>query len=74
MENLATNKEKTALVRFLIEYARDKNIENRRVTTYLSKKPNQYTHSLSDFRVRSRPSNEAGLAKILENFHHLKTK
>ena len=68
METLATNPEKAALVHFLIiEYARDTNIENRRVTTYLSKSLINM-HSLSDFRIRSRPSNEAemmGLGKIL---------
>jgi hypothetical protein len=70
METLATNPEKAALVRSLIiEYARDMNIENRRVTTYLSKSLINM-HSLSDFRVRSRPSNEAemkGLGKILKS-------
>ena len=68
METLATNPEKAALVHFLIiEYARDNYIENRRVTTYLSKSLINM-HSLSDFRVRSHPGNEAemsGLGNIM---------
>ena len=68
METLATNPEKAALVHSLvIEYARDQDIENRRVTTYLSKSLINM-HFLSDFRIRSYPSNEAemnGLGKIL---------
>ena len=81
METLATNPEKAALVcSLVIEYARDQNIENRKVTTYLLKSLRNM-HTLSDFRVRSRPSNEAemeGLEEILWSvgkfFDLLKTK
>jgi len=72
METLATNPEKAALVRFLtVEYARDNTVKNRRVTTYLSKSLINM-HSLSDFRIRSRPGDEAqmkGLGKILCQGH-----
>ena len=68
METLATNPKKAALVRFLIiEYARHDKVENRKVTTYLSKSLINM-HSLSDFRVRSRPGGEVemkGLGKTL---------
>ena len=66
METLATNSEKTALVRSLtIEYARDDIIKNRRVTTYLSKCLISM-HSLSNFRVRSRYGDaEAQMIKTL---------
>ena len=68
METLATNPEKAAFVRFLtIEYARDNIVKNRRVTTYLLQSLLNM-HSLSDFRIRSRPGDEAqmkGLDKIL---------
>ena len=71
METLATNPGKAALVRFLtVEYTRD-NIRNnnRKITTYLSKSLINM-HSLSDFRVRSRPGDKEekmikGLSKIL---------
>ena len=70
METLATNSEKAALVRFLtIEYARDNLYKNLRVTTYLLKCL-MNMHTLSDFRVRSRPGEDgapmmSGLSKIL---------
>ena len=68
METLATNPEKAALVHFLtVEYARNNIDKNRRVTTYLSKSLINM-HSLSDFRVRSRPADTAqmkALGKIL---------
>ena len=70
METLATNPEKATLARFLIiEYPRDNHIENRRMTTYLRLSKSLINmHSLSDFRVRSHPGNEAemsGLDKIM---------
>ena len=70
METLATNSEKAALVRFLtVEYARDGIAKNRIVTDCLSKSLIDM-HTLSDFRVRSRPGEvEAemirGLGKII---------
>ena len=70
METLATNSEKAALVHFLaVEYAREDTIKNQRVTSYLSKSLINM-HTLSDFRVRSRPGEAAakmikGLGKIL---------
>ena len=71
METLATNSEKAALVRSLIiEYSRgssgrDNIIKNQRVTIYLSKSLINM-HSLSDFRVRSRPGEvEAKMIKAL---------
>lgn len=68
METLATNPEKAALVCFLtVQYTRDEFDNNQKVTTYLSKSLINM-HSLSDFRVRSRPGEEAqtkGLDKIL---------
>ena len=66
MKTLTTNSEKTALVRSLtIEYARDNINKNQRVTTYLSKCLINM-HSLSDFRVRSRPGEvEAKMIKAL---------
>ena len=68
METLATNPKKAALVHSLIiESSRYDKIENQTVTTYLSKSLINM-HSLSDFRVRSRPGGEVemkGLGKIL---------
>jgi len=72
METLATNPEKAALVCFLtVEYTRSEYDNNRKVTTYLSKSLINM-HSLSDFRVRSRPGEEGqtkGLGKILCEGH-----
>ena len=70
METLATNSEKAALVRSLIiEYSRGSsdsdNIKNQRVTSYLSKSLINM-HTLSDFRVRSRPGEvEAKMIKAI---------
>ena len=68
METLATNPKKAALVHSLIiEYARYDEMGNQKVTTYLLKSLINM-HSLSDFRVRSRPGGEVdmkGLNKIL---------
>jgi hypothetical protein len=68
METLATNSEKAGLVRFLIiEYTSDNIRKIQRVTTYLSKSLINM-HSLSDFRIRSRPGKEeiiTDLDKIL---------
>ena len=59
MEILATMPEKAGLVRYLtIEYARNNNVKNRSLTTYLSKSLANM-HSLSDFRIRS------GLGKVI---------
>ena len=69
MKTLATNPEKAALVHSLtVEYVHDdinKNV-NQRVTAYLLKGLINM-HSLSDFRVRSRPGAKMirGLDKIL---------
>ena len=61
METLATNPKKAALVHSLIiESSRYDKIENQTVTTYLSKSLINM-HSLSDFRVRSRPGEMKGL-------------
>jgi hypothetical protein len=65
LETLATNSDKAILVRNLtIEYARDNNDVNRRVTTYLSKSLINM-HTLSDFRIRFRPGDEAKVKKSL---------
>ena len=70
MEILATMPEKAGLVRYLtIEYARNNNVKNRSLTTYLSKSLVNM-HSLSDFRIRSGPGKVVaqmikGLGKIL---------
>ena len=55
METLVTNSEKAALVHFLtIDYAQNNISKNRRLTDYLSRSLINM-HSLSDFRIRSRP-------------------
>jgi len=63
MKTLAANPEKAALVHFLIiEYSRDSLENNRGVTTYLTKSLINM-HSLSDFRVRSRPDGDGAKMK-----------
>ena len=68
LETLATNSEKAILVRFLtVEYAYELFEDNQRMTTYLSNSLINM-HSLSDFRIRCRPGDEAmmkSLGKIL---------
>jgi hypothetical protein len=64
VETLARNSEKAVLVRFLtVEYARDNNDNNQRITNYLSKSLINM-HSLSDFRIRSRPGDEAKMKRL----------